>query len=173
MSKLLKIFLVILTIAACSKKIDKDTLTITTSEGNVITYQVELAQTPKELSKGLMNRESLDANAGMIFDLSTIEDQVSMWMKDTLIPLDMLFIDKEGKIFWIYENAEPNSTRRIVPPHQPFAVLEINGGDVAKHNIQTGDTVAHRIFPELAVITYTPPVNVEVTEVVETEAPLN
>lgn len=161
MSKLLKIFLMIAVISACSEKKNTDPLTVVKQDGGEVVYQAELAQTHEELSNGLMNRATLAANSGMIFDLSNVPAPTAMWMKDTKIPLDMLFIDKDGTIFWIYENAEPDSTKMIVAPYPAAAVLELNGGDVAKNGIQIGDTVKHKLLqPKPAEM-----VEVEVEEV--------
>ncbi len=111
-------------------------------------YFVEVADNRQEMAKGLMGRNKLDTDAGFLFDVNLIPSdmEIAMWMKDTLIPLDMLFIDKEGKIYFIYENAEPLSTNAIMAPSRPRAVLEINGGQVKKFGIETGDTVKAELF---------------------------
>ena len=132
--------------AADTTEVSKE-LTIVDNNGTVkAVYQLEFARTRDEMSKGLMNRESLDADSGMLFDLRQVKAQTAMWMKDTHIALDMLFIDPEGMIFWIYENAEPESTKLIIPPYYAASVLEINGGDVQKHNIKIGDNIKHDWF---------------------------
>jgi len=147
MSKLWKLFLMILTVAACSEEPKSaKNLTINGTNGEKAAYNVELAKTPDEMRTGLMNRESLPADAGMIFDLSEVNLPTAMWMKDTKIALDMLFLDKDGTIYWIYENAEPYSTKLIIAPYQATAVLEINGGEAKKHGIEIGDTVQHDLF---------------------------
>lgn len=144
MKKIIKLFMAVVLLAACSPKADKSDLTILTDDGEV-NYKVEKAQTIKELEKGLMFRESLDADSGMIFDLSQVKD-TAMWMKNTKIPLDMIFIEADGTIFWIFENAQPESTNLIIPPFPAAAVLELNAGDVQKHNIKPGDKVKHEFF---------------------------
>lgn len=143
MTKFVNLFLAVLLVASCSKESTSD-LTIVTDDGEV-SYTVENAQTNAELEQGLMFRESLAPNAGMIFDLSKAENAV-MWMKNTKIPLDMIFIDQDGTIAWIYENAEPESTNLIISPLPATAVLEVNGGDVQKHNIKIGDIVKHKFL---------------------------
>ena len=70
-----------------------------------------------------------------------------MWMKDTKIALDMLFIDRDGMIYWIFENAEPDSVKMIVAPYPATAVLEINAGDVKAKGIEIGDMVEYKLFP--------------------------
>ena len=147
-SKLVKMAAIVFILAGCdffNCKLSK--LTIETENGPIV-YEVETAATRSEMAKGLMNREELSANSGMIFVLNG-EMQVAMWMKDTLVPLDMLFTNKEGKIIWIYENALPHSTFLIQPEiSEPlYSVIEINGGDVKKKGIKLGDMVKHKTLP--------------------------
>ena len=144
MTKFIKLFLAVVLLAGCSEKNDKSNLTVLT-EGGEVSYTVEEAKTVPELEKGLMFRESLAPDAGMIFDLSKVE-HTAMWMKNTKIPLDMIFIDGDGTISWIYENAQPESLTLIIPPFPAYAVLEVNAGDVKKHGIKTGDIIKHEFF---------------------------
>ncbi len=146
-SKCIKLFAVILLLTACGKKDDKLTeLVFVTSDGS-ITYQIETALTKEEMSQGLMNRETLAENSGMLFVLHG-QNEIAMWMKDTYIPLDMVFVNQEGKIIWIYKNAEPLSTHLIRPQitESLSAVIEINAGDVDKYGIKVGDTVQHKLI---------------------------
>ena len=151
MPKIFKIAMMLLAVVACSKFDKRDDLTITDINGEKAAYKVELAQTKEEMSTGLMNREKLDENSGMLFALGSLgaNSRSAMWMKDTKISLDMLFIDEEGMIFWIYENAEPQSEKLIVPPYPAYSVLEVNAGDVKKHGIKIGDMVRHEWFKEV------------------------
>ena len=151
MPKIFKIAMMLLAVVACSKFDKRDDLTITDINGEKAAYKVELAQTKEEMSTGLMNREKLDENSGMLFALGSLgaNSRSAMWMKDTKISLDMLFIDEEGMIFWIYENAEPESEKLIVPPYPAYSVLEVNAGDVKKHGIKIGDMVRHEWFKEV------------------------
>ncbi len=147
MSKILKLFMMLLLVAACSEKDNREELTITDSEGNKTVYKVELAQSKEQLVTGLMNRTALDADAGMIFDLSGFNNvPTAMWMKDTKIALDMLFIDQDGMIYWIFENAEPDSVKMIVAPYPAAAVLEVNAGDAKAKGIKIGDMVEYKLF---------------------------
>lgn len=147
MLKLLKICMGTLLLAGCGPK-DKDLseLIIETDKGPVV-YKVESAVTEEEMSQGLMDRKELRADSGMIFNLNGTKG-ISMWMKDTYIALDMLFVNQDGKIVWIYENAEPLSTRLIKPQTDELlsAVVEINAGEVKKNGIMVGDLVKHELI---------------------------
>lgn len=108
-------------------------------------FSVEVANDPDEISFGLMDRESMDADMGMLFDFSPPREP-AMYMKNTLIPLDMLFIASDGSIEMIARNTVPGSLRTISPGVPVRAVLELNGGLAADLGIQPGDTVQHPIF---------------------------
>ena len=150
MTKFIKIFMVALLIVSCSKKEEENkaelhSLVIRTETGDV-KYAIENAETIEELQRGLMGRETLAENSGMIFNLVDV-GPVAMWMKDTKVPLDMLFVDKTGRISWLYENAVPFSEEIITPPMMEIEfVVELNAGDVRKNNIKVGDVVGHKFF---------------------------
>jgi len=108
-------------------------------------FDVELAVTPDQQRQGLMHREELKEGHGMLFIFDK-EQQASMWMKNTLIPLDMLFIDKAGVIRTIKENATPGSLEPISSGVPVKAVLELKGGITEQLGISTGDTIDHEIF---------------------------
>ena len=116
-----------------------------TTQNEDIHFQVQVAKSPEELGRGLMFRKSLSEKTGMLFDFSPAR-QVNMWMKNTFIPLDMLFIRRNGEIVWIEENAEPHSTARKTFPEPVAAVLELAGGSAALYGIKTGNTVHHPLF---------------------------
>lgn len=121
-----------------------DTATLVTASGSH-EIEVEVADTPKEREIGLMNRESLAEGTGMLFDFRE-NRPVSMWMKNTLIPLDMLFIDKAGTIVRIARNAKPHSLETI-PSGKPVRyVLEINGGAAAGYGAKAGDKLEHPLI---------------------------
>lgn len=115
------------------------------SKGTIHPFEVELADTPETQSKGLMHRTRLDADKGMLFVFGTPGKRI-MWMRDTLIPLDMLFVDEKGRIVHIHENAEPHSTAPISADAPASAVLELPGGTARKLGIATGDRIDHPIF---------------------------
>ena len=109
------------------------------------TFMVELASTQAEQSRGLMFRKELPDGRGMLFDFSP-EQQISMWMKNTYISLDMIFIRADGRILRIAENTEPLSTRIISSGGLARGVLEVAAGTAQKYGIQPGDRVAHPLF---------------------------
>jgi uncharacterized membrane protein (UPF0127 family) len=120
------------------------TLEIATKSG-VRVFAVELAMTDEERAKGLMFRKELPEGRGMLFDFKR-EQQVSMWMQNTYVSLDMIFIRDDGRIARIAENTEVLS-ERIIPSGAPVrAVLEVAAGTARKLGIAPGDRVAHAIF---------------------------
>jgi uncharacterized membrane protein (UPF0127 family) len=119
-------------------------LTITSGE-KTHAFTVEIASTPEEIQQGLMFRDSLAPDAGMLFDFGQSRP-ASMWMKNTLIPLDMLFMDETGKVVAIARNAVPGSTRSLGPGVPVRAVLELPGGRTRELCIVPGDSVKHPIF---------------------------
>lgn len=144
MSKLLKILSICLLVASCSKKTSE--LTISTENGDV-KYSVEEAITQTDMEKGLMDRKSLDKDSGMIFDVTSLGSDVAFWMKDTYIPLDIIFIDSNGIITHIHENAEPLSEELVIAPVADTSfVLELNGGQTLEKNIRVGDKINHNII---------------------------
>jgi len=108
-------------------------------------FKVELAETPEQMTQGLMFRTSLAPDAGMLFDYKE-PTMATMWMRNTLIPLDMLFVDAQGRIVNIHERAVPQSDDVIAAAEPVRAVIELNGGTVARLGIEPGDRVIHPIF---------------------------
>jgi uncharacterized protein len=119
-------------------------LEIVTKNG-VQVFSVEMATTEQEKETGLMYRKELADGKGMLFDFSP-EQQVSMWMKNTYISLDMIFIRADGRILRIAENTEPQSTRIIPSGGLAKGVLEVIAGTAKKYGIAPGDRVAHPLF---------------------------
>lgn len=115
--------------------------------GDGFVIRLELALTPEEISQGLMFRPALDPDRGMLF-LFEAERLPSFWMKHMLIPLDLLFLDGQGAIVDIVENAQPCATEpcpQYVPSRAVSAVLEVSAGTVARHGLAVGDRIAFRM----------------------------
>ncbi|MFJ5368443.1 DUF192 domain-containing protein [Bosea sp. CER48] len=108
-------------------------------------FQVEVMRTPDQRAKGLMFRNYMPADRGMLFDFGASEP-VAMWMQNTYISLDMLFIRKDGTIARIAERTEPLSTRTIPSGEPVLSVLEINGGVSKQLGLKPGDKVEHPLF---------------------------
>jgi uncharacterized membrane protein (UPF0127 family) len=115
------------------------------SKTGVHAFQVEMAITPEEKEHGLMFRRELPEGQGMLFDFQ-FDQNVAFWMKNTYIPLDMLFIRADGRILRIAENTEPLSERNIPSGGPVRAVLEVIGGTAKKLGIAAGDRVGGSIF---------------------------
>jgi uncharacterized protein len=120
-------------------------LQIVNASGKVIRLKVQFVDKEETRDCGLMFRKSLAADEGMLFDFKTSQ-QVSFWMKNTYIPLDLLFIDKSGKVVNIYRQATPFSEAEIPSDGPILGVLEIAGGRAQDLDIMPGDKVRHRIF---------------------------
>ncbi len=131
-------------IAGSARAAELQTLEIASKTG-VHPFQVELAVTPEETARGLMFRKELPEGRGMLFDFKT-DRPVSFWMKDTPLPLDIIFIRGDGRILRIAENTEPFS-ERLIPSGGPVrGVLEVIAGTARKLGIAPGDRVAHPMF---------------------------
>jgi len=113
---------------------------VVTSASGEHLFTAEVAATPAARARGLMHRESLAPDAGMLF-LFEPPRRVSFWMKNTLISLDMLFIDEAGRIVAIAERTEPETLTGHGPDQPVRAVLEINGGLADRLGIRPGDEV--------------------------------
>jgi uncharacterized membrane protein (UPF0127 family) len=119
-------------------------LTIITASGSH-RLNVELAATPEQMERGLMFRQELAPDTGMLFDFKQ-PTNATMWMHNTLIPLDMLFVDANGRIVNIQERAVPLSDAIIAAASPVRAVIELNGGTAARLGIEPGDRVVFPIF---------------------------
>ncbi len=119
-------------------------LEIATKSG-VRMFSVEMAKTDEERAKGLMYRKELPDGQGMLFDF-TPEQTISMWMKNTYISLDMIFIGGDGRVIRIAENTETESTKIISSGSPAKAVLEVIAGTARKYGIVPGDQVVHPLF---------------------------
>jgi len=119
-------------------------LEIVTKNG-VQVFSVEMATTEEEKQTGLMYRKELADGKGMLFDFNP-EQEISMWMKNTYVSLDMIFIGANGRILRIAENTEPLSTKIISSKGPARAVLEVVAGTAQKYGIRPGDRVGHPLF---------------------------
>ena len=119
----------------------KSSLTIQTKDSEYI-FNIEIAVTEKERSRGLMYRKELKQTEGMLF-LYPEKQIIKMWMKNTLIPLDMIFINNNGKIMDIFKMTVPKDLTPIGPDVKLKGVLEINGGLTSYLNINKGDFIIH------------------------------
>lgn len=121
-------------------------LEIITGKGRA-SFQVEIAATPAQQRQGLMFRKSLAADRGMLFTYARPQ-RAAFWMKNTLIPLDILYIAPDGRILSIARNARPHDETPIPSGGVILGVLEIAGGRAAQLGVLPGDRVVHRIFPK-------------------------
>jgi uncharacterized membrane protein (UPF0127 family) len=115
------------------------------SKSGVHVFAVEMATSDAEREKGLMFRRELPEGRGMLFDFDR-DQQVTMWMKNTYVSLDMIFIRGDGRILRIAENTEPESLSIIASGGPVRAVLEVVAGTARKLGIAPGDRVAHALF---------------------------
>lgn len=121
-------------------KFETGSLAIVTDAGRH-EFKIELALTPEQRGQGLMYRREMAADAGMLFDFAARPGRASMWMKNTFIPLDMLFIKSGGEIESIVERTVPHSLEAVSSRGSVRYVLELNGGTVARLGIGPGDRV--------------------------------
>jgi len=122
-----------------------------TSEVTVVTekgrfrFTVEMAVNDHQRAEGLMNRRQLAANAGMLFDFRRPQP-VAMWMKNTYLPLDMVFIDNQGRVINIGRDTVPHSLRAIMSAAPARAVLEVGAGTAERLGLKPGDQIIHAVF---------------------------
>jgi hypothetical protein len=121
-----------------------ETLTISTRTGDHA-FSVEIAATPATRERGLMDRRFLPMDRGMLFEFER-DGSVAFWMKNTYIPLDMVFIARNGAVTRIVDRAEPLSETPIPSGGPCAAVLELNGGVAAQIGLKAGDKVRHPFF---------------------------
>ncbi|MFK8028918.1 MAG: DUF192 domain-containing protein [Gammaproteobacteria bacterium] len=127
------------------KDFDRETLTLETSDGRSLDFFIYVAQSDEEMKQGLMFVEDLPDETGMLFRYKRRRIG-SMWMKNTLIPLDIIFIKSDGKISDIHENATPKSLKSLRSKRQVKGALELIGGSAKKYNIRVGDKIRHEHF---------------------------
>jgi uncharacterized membrane protein (UPF0127 family) len=120
-------------------------LAIRTSSGQVVNFKIWEADTPRREEQGMMFIREMDEHTGMLF-MFPENHRVSMWMKNTYVSLDLLFLNAQGKIDYIAERATPKSETIIGPSTPEFAVLELKGGACETFGIKVGDKVLHKNF---------------------------
>jgi uncharacterized protein len=130
--------------AGAQVSFEQSSLTVETASGPV-DFDVELAISPEQRRHGLMFREHLESDQGMLFDFGRT-GTVTMWMRNTFIPLDMLFIAEDGRIARIVADTQPLSDAVIGSGGPVRAVLELAAGTSAAQGIAVGDQVVHPIF---------------------------
>lgn len=116
------------------------TLLVKRADGAQVRFDVELARDDTQRARGLMYRRALPARAGMWFDFGR-EREVQMWMKNTYIALDMVFVDSAGVVRGVHQGAEPLSLNRIHAPVAVRYVLELNAGEARRYAIARGDSM--------------------------------
>lgn len=126
-------------------ELPKEKIFIITKDGKRHEFDVEMALSPRQQEVGLMFRKSVPENGGMLFDWGTERDS-QMWMKNTIIPLDMVFIRADGTVGAIAENTTPRSLAVIDSDGPVRATLELAAGTTAKLGITVGDKVEGRLF---------------------------
>ncbi|WP_237214640.1 DUF192 domain-containing protein [Falsiroseomonas oryziterrae] len=126
-------------------RLPTERMVIVTRDGRRHDFTVEMALTPDQQTVGLMFRTEVPANEGMIFDWGSPRES-SMWMRNTLVPLDMLFIAADGRIHRIAERTVPLSLTPIDSRGPVRATLELQGGIAERLDIRVGDRVLHRMF---------------------------
>jgi uncharacterized protein len=125
-------------------QLKREQLSLVTAAGDQV-ITIEIAETLEQKAQGLMFRKSLDDRAGMLFPYGQPQE-ITMWMKNTYIPLDMVFIKTDGTIHRIEVMTEPFSEATVASQGQVAAVLELNGGAAARLGLKAGDKVRHPIF---------------------------
>ncbi len=124
---------------------ERSMLVIDSAAGKQHRFTVELADSDERRAYGLMHRDAMPPDHGMIFDFKA-DQPVAMWMRNTRLPLDMLFIARDGKVVNIRERAVPFDETSIYSDGPVRSVLELNGGTVSRLGIKPGDVVRHGLF---------------------------
>lgn len=133
--------------AVAENQVFSTLLTVSTGHEKIV-LDLEIAACPGERVRGLQGRTSLDDNAGMLFLIEPV-DRVSMWMKDTYIPLDILFVDAEDRVVGLVESTTPMSLRSISSPQVVAAVVEVNAGFIRRSGIRMGQRLQYKLPEKL------------------------
>lgn len=126
-------------------RLPRERLVIVSRDGTRHEFQVEMAVSPEHRTVGLMFREAVGPDEGMLFDWGAPRES-SMWMRNTLVPLDMLFIAADGRVHRIAERTVPHSLAPVDSRGPVRATLELAGGTAERLNLRVGDRALHRIF---------------------------
>lgn len=140
MKKIISLLVIAFALTGCFEKELKDPNLVIKSQNTSVGFKLEHAITSEQLTKGLQNRTELAKKHGMLFDIRPARN-INMWMKDTLIPLDMIFVDQDNKIIKVVENTVPMSTDIIDSGGVVRAVIEINAGEAKKYDIKVGNSI--------------------------------
>ncbi len=134
-----------LPISVTGQKLEFEKLSIATSSGDMHKLMVEVAQTPVQRQIGLMFRTKVPDGTGMLFLFDEPAER-AFWMKNTLVPLDIIFVRRDGVITHIHSNAQPHSLQPIRSNGLAFSVLELAGGAAEEHGFNIGDRLVHATF---------------------------
>ncbi len=124
---------------------ERELLRVETAAGGSFPFHVEIADTASTRARGLMFRQRMEADHGMLFVFDRLE-VASFWMKNTPLALDLLFIGPKGVIRGLHRNAVPYSTRPMISQMPVLAVLEVLAGTASRLGIRSGDRIRHRVF---------------------------
>ncbi len=131
--------------SAAQPELPKEKLVIVTRDGQRHEFNVEMAISPQQQETGLMFRPSVPADGGMLFDWGQVRDS-TMWMRNTITSLDMVFINGDGTIRHIAEHTIPRSLATIPSGGMVRATLELAAGTAERLHLRVGDRVEQRIF---------------------------
>ena len=146
--KLVEVAALLLAVSPAMAEAPLQRLEIDTSSGPHV-FSVELMSTDAEREKGLMNRRSLAKDHGMLFDFHQ-QQPVFFWMKDTYLPLDMIFVAQNGRVVSIKRDAKPLDETLIPSGAPTLGVIEVNAGIADAIGVKVGDEVKHPIFHDIA-----------------------
>ncbi|HYD17257.1 MAG TPA: DUF192 domain-containing protein [Patescibacteria group bacterium] len=133
---------------AYSGDLPVEQVTIERQKGGLKALSLEVVSKPVDLAMGLMYRKSMGTDQGMLFQMGKPARPTSFWMKNTLIPLDIIFVAEDGRITHIHPNAKPHDLSPIPSNGPVTGVIELNGGRAAALEIQVGDFVVHPYFSQ-------------------------
>ena len=131
--------------AQLDQAFQRSSLQIATPDARLHPFNIWIADTNERRARGLMFVRQLDADAGMLF-IYPAAQPIAMWMKNTYIPLDMVFVDRKGVVTSVAHDTEPLSERTIPSNGPAWAVVELNAGAAAAIGLEAGDRVRHSIF---------------------------